>query len=59
MVVMRENAQTSGESMKQWINTRVEAKYQRVSDVMLPEDFPRNVADEVLKHKLKEFYRGN
>jgi hypothetical protein len=39
--------------------TRVEAKYQRVSDVMLLDKSPRNVADEILINKPGELYSGH
>ncbi len=35
---------------------RVEAKFQRVSDVMLLQALPQNVAGKTLKNKLQEMY---
>jgi len=40
-----------------WINARVGAKFQRVSDVMIVAEFPRNVAGKTLKRVLQEQYR--
>ncbi|HBH03334.1 MAG: AMP-dependent synthetase [Candidatus Rokubacteria bacterium RBG_16_73_20] len=42
--------------LAEWINARVGAKYQRVSDVLLCDDFPRNVAGKTLKRVLQEQY---
>ena len=39
------------------MNARVGAKFQRLSDVMLVDDFPRNVAGKTLKRVLQEQYR--
>jgi acyl-CoA synthetase (AMP-forming)/AMP-acid ligase II len=39
------------------VNARVGAKFQRLSDVMLVDDFPRNVAGKTLKRVLREQYR--
>jgi acyl-CoA synthetase (AMP-forming)/AMP-acid ligase II len=38
--------------------TRVGAKFQRVSDVMIVETFPRNVAGKTLKRVLRDQYKG-
>jgi acyl-CoA synthetase (AMP-forming)/AMP-acid ligase II len=43
--------------LTEWINARVGAKFQRVSDVMVLEDFPRNIAGKTLKRVLREQYR--
>jgi acyl-CoA synthetase (AMP-forming)/AMP-acid ligase II len=44
-------------ALTEWINARVGAKFQRVSDVLLLEDFPRNIAGKTLKRVLREQYR--
>jgi acyl-CoA synthetase (AMP-forming)/AMP-acid ligase II len=44
----------SPQELKEWINQRVGAKYQRISRVIILEDFPRNVAGKVLKRELRE-----
>jgi acyl-CoA synthetase (AMP-forming)/AMP-acid ligase II len=40
----------------EWINARVAARFQRVSDVIIVPAFPRNVAGKTLKGQLKERY---
>ena len=42
--------------IKYWINARVAAKFQRVSDVIVLEDFPRNVAGKTLKREIRDLY---
>jgi acyl-CoA synthetase (AMP-forming)/AMP-acid ligase II len=53
-VVLREAV--AGEALVEWINARVGAKFQRVSAVMVCDDFPRNVAGKTLKRVLQERY---
>ena len=58
-VVKKSGAQIDTAVLKDWINQRVEAKFQRVSDVFFIESFPRNVAGKILKHELQELYSEN
>ena len=44
------------EDLKKWINERVAAKFQRVHDVVIMEEFPRNVAGKILKRVMRESY---
>ena len=55
-VVLREQAAVAQRELVEWINARVGAKFQRVSDVMICEDFPRNVAGKTLKRVLAVDY---
>jgi acyl-CoA synthetase (AMP-forming)/AMP-acid ligase II len=48
----------SAHELTEWINARVGAKFQRVSDVMIVEVFPRNVAGKTLKRVLQDQYKG-
>ena len=40
----------------EWTNSRVDAKFQRVSDVIVLDAFPRNAAGKTLKRELREQY---
>ncbi|MEZ5583786.1 MAG: AMP-binding protein [Candidatus Competibacteraceae bacterium] len=40
-----------------WTNSRVDAKFQRISDVLVLDVLPRNVAGKVLKREMREQYR--
>lgn len=50
------NAAVASE-LVEWINARVGAKFQRVSDVLIVEEFPRTVAGKTLKRVLQDLYK--
>jgi acyl-CoA synthetase (AMP-forming)/AMP-acid ligase II len=56
-VVLRQPGSVSAEELQRWINAHVAAKFQRVSGVVIMEDFPRNVAGKILKRDMREKYR--
>ncbi|MBU1276310.1 MAG: AMP-binding protein [Proteobacteria bacterium] len=56
LVVPKTGAAADLEAIKQRLNNNL-AKYQRVSQVILREDFPRNVLGKVLKRELRDEYR--
>jgi long-chain acyl-CoA synthetase len=56
-VILREEGAVGAGELVEWINARVGAKFQRVSDVMILQDFPRNVAGKTLKRVLREQYK--
>ncbi len=58
-LVLRPGSKSSADELKSWINERVEARFQKVSDVYLVEQMPRNVAGKTLKNELKENYLAN
>lgn len=39
-----------------WVNERVDARFQRIADALVLDEFPRNVAGKILKRELKESY---
>jgi acyl-CoA synthetase (AMP-forming)/AMP-acid ligase II len=47
-------AKSTEADLKEWINARVGAKFQRVAAVKILPDFPRNVAGKTLKRDLRE-----
>ena len=55
-VILREAGSVSAEDLRDWINERVEAKFQRVSEVVMVDDFPRNVAGKTLKREMRKPY---
>ena len=55
-LVPRDGAVIDAENCKAWINARVAARFQRVSDVTVLERFPANAAGKTLKTKLRERY---
>jgi acyl-CoA synthetase (AMP-forming)/AMP-acid ligase II len=56
-VILKPPGSTTAEALKQWINERVAAKFQRVSEVIILKEFPRNVAGKILKRDMRERYR--
>jgi acyl-CoA synthetase (AMP-forming)/AMP-acid ligase II len=55
-VVLASPGAAKADELRDWINERVSAKYQRVSRVVLLEDFPRSAAGKTLKRELREPY---
>ena len=57
-VVMQPGVTTDCQELIAWTNARVDAKFQRIQDVVVYEEFPRNVAGKTLKRVLLERYRN-
>jgi acyl-CoA synthetase (AMP-forming)/AMP-acid ligase II len=55
-VILRPGAQTSADELRDWINQRVSARFQRVSSVEIMGDFPRSAAGKTLKRDLRAPY---
>ena len=56
-VVPRKGGTIEVTEIKEWINSRVDAKFQRVTDVVVMEAFPRNVAGKILKREMRDEYK--
>ncbi|MGY5865112.1 MAG: AMP-binding protein [Candidatus Thorarchaeota archaeon] len=46
----------TAEELVQWVNERVGAKFQRVRQVLIMDEFPRSVSGKILKRVLREQY---
>jgi acyl-CoA synthetase (AMP-forming)/AMP-acid ligase II len=46
----------AAEELRDWINERVAARYQRVREVIILDAFPRNAAGKTLKREMREPY---
>ncbi|MGD9078747.1 MAG: class I adenylate-forming enzyme family protein [Desulfobacterales bacterium] len=55
-VVLQHPGEISPEELRNWINERVTAKFQRVHNVVVMDEFPRNVAGKTLKRVMREDY---
>jgi long-chain acyl-CoA synthetase len=55
-VILSEKDAVSAEMLRDWVNERVGAKYQRVHSVVIMEEFPRSTAGKTLKRVLREPY---
>jgi long-chain acyl-CoA synthetase len=53
-VILHQPGSVTEEALKDWINKRVEATYQRVHKVGFMDDFPRSAAGKTLKRLMRE-----
>ncbi len=58
-VVLQADAGLDASTLLEWINSRVEARFQKISDVVIVNQMPRNVAGKTLKNELKDNYLAN
>ncbi len=58
-VVLREGATTSEDALREWINENVEARFQRVREVVRLDEFPRNAAGKTLKREMRESFKAS
>jgi long-chain acyl-CoA synthetase len=58
-VILDKKHAISAEDLQAWINDHVEARYQKVSKVVIKDDFPRSVSGKTLKRQMRaEFWEG-
>ena len=55
-VILRPGASATADALRDWINERVGARFQRVASVAIMSDFPRSTAGKILKRELREPY---
>jgi long-chain acyl-CoA synthetase len=55
-VVLSAGAPLTQQELLDWVNKRVGAKFQRLNDIVVLDDFPRNVAGKTLKRDLRDAY---
>jgi acyl-CoA synthetase (AMP-forming)/AMP-acid ligase II len=59
-VVLGQGKTLEVKELIEWTNSRVDAKFQRISDAVIMETFPRNVAGKTLKREMRDQYKkGN
>lgn len=58
-VVLKQLNSVTSEELREWINQRVGARYQQVCDVVIMDEFPRNVAGKTLKRVMRDKYWEN
>ena len=56
IVVPRPGETIEPDVLKQWANSHVDAKFQRLSDVLIMNALPRNVAGKILKREMRDSY---
>jgi acyl-CoA synthetase (AMP-forming)/AMP-acid ligase II len=58
-VLLHAGAEVTADELREWINGRVAARYQRVSRVLVLKDFPRSAAGKTLKREMRApFWAG-
>jgi len=55
-VSLRQHDLVTPEAILQWVNERVGAKFQRVRQVLILDEFPRGISGKILKRVLREKY---
>ena len=55
-VTLRKGEAAGAEEIKEWVNQRVEARYQKLSGVFVLDAFPRNAAGKTLRREIREMY---
>ncbi|MDZ4165330.1 MAG: AMP-binding protein [Smithellaceae bacterium] len=55
-ITLKKTGAIAAEDLKTWINENVSAKFQRVQEVILLDQLPRNIAGKVLKRVMREEY---
>lgn len=55
-VILIERDAATAEEIKEWVNTRVGAKFQRLHSIVFYESFPSNVAGKILKREMRINY---
>ncbi len=59
-VILHQPDTVTAETLCDWINQRVGARYQQVAQVVVKQDFPRNAAGKTLKRVMRdEFWNDN
>jgi len=58
-VILHERGHLTEDGRRDWINAHVSARYQRVSRVLIVDDFPRSAAGKILKREMRaQFWEG-
>ena len=58
-VVPKAGATIDRQELIAWTNARVDAKFQRIQDVVIYEEFPRNVAGKTLKREMRAAFAAS
>jgi acyl-CoA synthetase (AMP-forming)/AMP-acid ligase II len=55
-VTLREGGTAGAEEIREWVNERVEARFQKLASVIILDEFPRNAAGKTLRRELRDNY---
>jgi acyl-CoA synthetase (AMP-forming)/AMP-acid ligase II len=56
VALVRLKGEIAPAALREWINARVEARFQRVREVLVLDEFPRNAAGKTLKRVMRDEY---
>lgn len=59
IVVLQNPGAVSADELREWVNARVAAGFQKISSIEIIEEFPRNAAGKILKREMREQYHGD
>lgn len=58
VAAVKVNATLCPEALIHWVNQRVDARFQRIANALIVDEFPRNAAGKILKRELQANYSG-
>jgi acyl-CoA synthetase (AMP-forming)/AMP-acid ligase II len=53
-VILQQNATASARELLEWVNERVAARFQKVKEVIMVDEFPRTATGKILKRSLRD-----
>ncbi|TFH09495.1 MAG: AMP-dependent synthetase, partial [Candidatus Thorarchaeota archaeon] len=58
-VILRDATSITSDELMKWVNERVGAKFQRLHQVFILDDFPRSISGKILKRELREKFANS
>ena len=52
-VLLKTGAVIEADQLREWVNANVAARFQRITELQIHQDFPRNAAGKTLKRELR------
>ncbi|MFW9842736.1 MAG: AMP-binding protein, partial [Candidatus Thorarchaeota archaeon] len=53
-VMLKDSTSIASDELMKWVNERVGAKFQRIQQVLILDEFPRSISGKILKRELRE-----
>lgn len=58
VVLTANSGEVNAEIIRAWVNNHIDARFQKVHEILIMDELPRNVAGKILKRELKERYES-
>lgn len=58
VVLTASDDEVNAEIIRSWVNDHIDARFQKVHEILIMDELPRNVAGKILKRALKETYES-